>query len=266
VPSPTSTEADRSTDQRSADSRLRRPQLRRPTLADLLAAVLFAIAGIMFVAGSSTSGGGDLRVDQTGGLRAAISALSERNLTLRSDVSALAGQVEQLRAEVGAASDVGVTDLIAELAPMAGLTEVRGPGVTVTLDDARPPDPIPDGMTGDDYIVHQQDVQGVVNALWRGGASGITVMGQRLANTSAVRCVGNTVILHGRVYSPPFVIAGVGHVSRMVASLDGDDAVSFFREWAGEVGMHYEQVISPRLTLPAYTGPVTPQHARVIEQ
>ena len=42
----------------------------------------------------------------------------------------------------------------------------------------------------------------MVNALWQGGAKGIQVMDQRLISTSAVRCVGNTLILQGRVYSP----------------------------------------------------------------
>ena len=116
-------------------------------------------------------------------------------------------------------------------------------------------------MTGDDYIVHQQDLQGVVNALWRGNASGVTVMGQRLVSTSAVRCVGNTVILHGRVYSPPFVIEAVGDVLALEASLRTDESVSFFREWAAEVGMGYTQATSPRLVLPAYAGPISPQHA-----
>lgn len=266
VPSPTSTEDDRVDDQGAPQHRMRRRRLRRPRVPDLLATVLFALAGAIFVAGALTSGGSDLRVDQTGGLRAAISELSERNVALRTEVAELSNQVEAHRTDAAAADATGVTQQIEALAPMAGLTEVIGPGVTVTLDDARAPNPIPDGMTGDDYIVHQQDVQGVVNALWRGGASGVTVMGQRLASTSAVRCVGNTVILHGRVYSPPFVIAGVGHVDQLIATLDSDDAVSFFRSWADEVGMRYEQVPSQQLTLPPFTGAITPQHARVVQQ
>ena len=50
----------------------------------------------------------------------------------------------------------------------------------------------------------------MVNALWQGGARGIQVMDQRLISTSAVRCVGNTLILQGRVYSPPYRITAVG--------------------------------------------------------
>ena len=57
----------------------------------------------------------------------------------------------------------------------------------------------------------------MVNALWEGGAQGIQVMDQRLISTSAVRCVGNTLILQGRVYSPPYKITAVG---------DQDDAAA----------------------------------------
>ncbi len=59
-------------------------------------------------------------------------------------------------------------------------------------------------MSPDDLVVHQQDVQAVVNALWAGGADAVQVMDQRLLSTSAVRCVGNTLLLNGRVYSPPY--------------------------------------------------------------
>lgn len=223
---------------------------------------LFALAGTMFVAGATTSANGDLRVDSTGGLRDAVGALAAENVERQDEVDALAAEVERTRSQLDQGPALAeVTDQIAQLAAVVGLTEVVGPGVTVTLDDARPPDPLPDGMTGDDYIVHQQDVQGVVNALWRGGASGVTVMGQRLISTSAVRCVGNTVILQGRVYSPPFVIEGVGDIASLQRTLDQDEAVSFFREWAAQVGMGYTQVASARLVLPAYSGPVIPKYA-----
>ena len=85
----------------------------------------------------------------------------------------------------------------------------------------------------------------MVNALWRGGASGVTVMGQRLVSTSAVRCVGNTVILQGQVYSPPFVIEAVGDVARLTAALEADESVPFFREWADVVGLGYDAVGQP---------------------
>ena len=232
---------------------------------DLVAGAVFAIAGALFIAGATASEDGILRLDRTGGLRDAITARSEQNAVLQDEVNQLTSQVAALQALEDPGTALEATNQqIAALSPVVGLTEVKGPGVTVTLDDADAPNPIPDGLTGDDYIVHQQDVQGVVNALWRSGASGVTVMGQRLINTSAVRCVGNTVILQGRVYSPPFVIEGVGDVERMAATLEEDESVRFFREWAAVVGMRYEQTFSRELVLPAYTGPLVTNDAQVV--
>ena len=238
---------------------------RRVRWPDVVAAGVFAIAGAMFVASATVSEDGILRLDRTGGLRDAITARAEQNTALQADVDHLTAEVAALQSlgDPGTALQL-TTEQIAELAPVVGLTEVVGPGVTVTLDDAEAPSPLPDELTGDDYIVHQQDVQGVVNALWRSGASGVTVMGQRLINTSAVRCVGNTVILQGQVYSPPFVIEGAGDLDRMTDALERDESVGFFREWAKEVGMRDQQKTSRELVLPAYTGPLSTNHSQVV--
>jgi uncharacterized protein YlxW (UPF0749 family) len=217
------------------------------------------------VAGATASEDGALRVDRTGGLRDDLAARAVQNVALQAQVDVLAARVVALRGQAPQGPVLERTqEQIDELAPVVGLTEVIGPGVTVTLGDAPVPDVIPDGLSGDDYIVHQEDVQGAVNALWRGGASGVTVMGQRLVSTSAVRCVGNTVILHGRVYSPPFVIAGVGDIASLERALATEPALQFFRDWATVVGLKYDQEASARLTLPPFTGPVSAKYATVV--
>ena len=56
-----------------------------------------------------------------------------------------------------------------------------------------------------DYVVHQQDVEAVVNALWAGGAESMMIMDQRVLFNSAVRCSGNVLLCRAK-YSPPFTI------------------------------------------------------------
>src|SRR5205085_11921215 len=89
-----------------------------------------------------------------------------------------------------------------------GLVAVAGPGVKVTLDDSS----MKQSPTGNlnDLVIHSQDVQAAVNGLWRAGAEAIGINGQRLVSTSAVLCVGNTLLLNGTVHSPPYVISAVG--------------------------------------------------------
>ena len=70
------------------------------------------------------------------------------------------------------------------------LPAVEGPGLVVTLDDSPLWENMVDssGSTSNinDYVVHQQDVEAVVNALWAGGAESMMIMDQRVLFNSAV--------------------------------------------------------------------------------
>ena len=172
----------------------------------LAAPLAFALAGLLFATSAGAARGGDLR----GGSRSDLADLIRAEEQRADEVTS---RVDRLRAEVQAATEeAGRTDrrVAAEqdrsrgLELAAGTTPVVGPGLTVTLADApRSADRVlPPEASPDDLVVHQQDVQAVVNALWDGGAEAMQIMDQRVITTSAVRCVGNTLILQGRVYSP----------------------------------------------------------------
>ena len=113
-------------------------------------------------------------------------------------------------------------------------------------------------------MVHQQDLQGVINAMWAGGAEAIQVMDQRLITTSAVRCVGNTLILGGRVYSPPYSVTAIGDTEGMRQALDEAPAVQAYREWVDVVGLGYEVEDEDEVTVAAYEGALDLQYAQAI--
>lgn len=234
-------------------------QLWRPRSAWSVLVPLTALtAGLLFATSASTAQGTDLRADR----RLKLTELISRE---RADVEQREQGAADLRTEVEelslrmAAGDSRVAEATAaeELELAAGLVPVQGPAVTVSLDDAprregRPPlsdDP-------DDLVVHQQDVQAVVNALWAGGAEAMTLMGQRIVSTSAVRCVGNTVILHGQVYGPPFVVTAVGDPASLRDSLSEDPGVLLFRTYVDRFGLGYAVRAQRSVTLPAYDGPL----------
>lgn len=149
------------------------------------------------------------------------------------------------------------------LAARAGFTPLAGPAVRVSLDDAPQHGAPPRGARPDDLVVHQADVQAVVNALWAGGARGLQIMDQRVISTSAVRCVGNTLILQGVVYSPPFRITAVGDPGRLRAALGASHEIAVYRKYVGAYGLGYSVRTVERATLPPYTGNVTMKHATV---
>ena len=96
----------------------------------------------------------------------------------------------------------------------------------------------------------------MVNALWAGGAEAMTLMGQRVISTSAVRCVGNTVVLHGQVYGPPFVVTAVGDQDGMQTALDLEPGVELFQRYVERFGLGYEVSSADEVRLPAYEGPL----------
>jgi uncharacterized protein YlxW (UPF0749 family) len=120
---------------------------------------------------------------------------------------------------------------------------------------------LPGGARPDDLVIHQSDVQAVVNAVWATGAEGVAVMDQQLIATSAVRCVGNTLLLQGRTYSPPFVITAVADPSAVRAQLAASPQVAVFQQAVESFGLTFEVRERPTLTLPAYDGPLDLDYA-----
>jgi uncharacterized protein YlxW (UPF0749 family) len=243
------------------------PRWRRPTVWSTMVPVVALLTGLLVTTSAHTARGTALRDDRTPQLTSLIAdrnrqieQLSQQEAQLRSSVEA------KTNAVAGSDADTANQQLRgdAKKAP-AGLTAVRGTGITVRLNDApkRPDGNLPQGVRPDDVVVHQQDVQAVVNALWAGGGEAMTIMGVRVISTSAVRCVGNTLLLSGRVYSPPFEVTAIGDPDRLRAALDASAGVAAFRDAAAAFGLAYQVTTRPEVTLPAYDGSTDLQFARV---
>ena len=229
-----------------------RPQVRLSTL------FVGMLAGVLMGATAITAQGSDLRPDRTSDVAQLVAEAEARNQELSQRAADLRAETDRLTAAQGAApasSDPGQ-----ELASRtAGLAAVKGPAVRVTLTDA-PVDVTPPGVSGDLLVVHEQDIQNVVNALWTAGAEAMTIQGQRVVSTTAVKCVGNTVVLHGTAYAPPYVITAIGDPASLEAGLASDTDVQIYRQYAQAYQLGYEQQRVDQTTMPAYTGPL-PQQA-----
>ena len=131
----------------------------------------------------------------------------------------------------------------AELAGDAGLEPVHGPGLTVTLNDAQRDanGRFPRDASPDDLVVHQQDIQAVLNALWSAGAEAIQMQDQRIIATSVPRCVGNTLLLNGRTYSPPYRVTAIGDAAAMQAALAAAPLVILYKQYVVRFGLGYTE-------------------------
>ncbi|PRY11406.1 DUF881 domain-containing protein [Kineococcus rhizosphaerae] len=222
--------------------------------------LVLAAAGLLFATSALTSGGTDLR-SESADLGSVVAQRSRDN-------AAEAARVAVLRSEVDALSRGGTTTGQGEdplddpaLGAASGALAVHGPGLSVTLDDA--PDSVrPASASPDDLVVHQQDVESVVNALWAGGAEAMMIMDQRIVSTSAVRCVGNVLVLQGRTYSPPYTISAIGDVTRLRQALADSAQIAVYRQYVAAYGLGYRVDAATDLRLPAFDGTTTLTYAR----
>ncbi len=216
----------------------------------------FALCGGLFIVSAQSSQGTDLRpgryTDMAGLVRQEsrdYAGLEQRRSRLEDEVARLTEQVDSKRVDEANAK-------AAALMPAAGFTEVRGEGVTVTLSDA--PAEVINSSTQDErlLVVHQQDIQAVVNAMWSAGARAITIQGQRIISTTGIKCQGNAVQLQGLPYSQPYVISAVGSVDDLTTSLMRNDYLEVYREDAAipDVSVGWDLQTETQVVAPAYTG------------
>src|SRR4051794_1967565 len=232
----------------------------------LLVPVVALLAGLLFTTSATTANGTELRNDRRPELANLIATRKQDVATAESEAARLRRTIEsQTGAEAG--SDARVAEQRARAQGQlgaAGLVAVHGPGLTVRLNDApRRADGTRPAGSPDDLVVHQQDVQAVVNALWSGSAEAMSIMGVRVISTSAVRCVGNTLLLDGRVFSPPFALTAIGDPALLQRALDASDGVRAFRAAAVDFGLGYEVKVEGDVTVPAYDGSIALRSARM---
>jgi uncharacterized protein YlxW (UPF0749 family) len=126
---------------------------------------------------------------------------------------------------------------------MAGLTPVTGNGIQITLDDAQGTEPI-SSLT----IIHDSDVQYVVDALRALGARAISINGERILGTSKLICNGPTILINRKFCPVPYVITAVGDAETMRTHFESDSLLSRRKS----DGIRITMKTADSLTVPAY--------------
>lgn len=218
--------------------------------------VMVLLSGALFAISAEHSGGTDLRGGRYTDLASVVRAERQDTNELTAEVARLGTEIEQLSAGLGDRSVDRAQREVETLSDPAGLTPKAGPAVKVTLDDA-PPEVLED-TTRDplDIIVHQQDIQAVVNALWKGGATAVTIQGQRVVSTTGIKCIGNSVQLQGVPYSQPYTISGIGDSTALAAAIAADDYLQLYRSDAAQpdIAVGWQVDVEDQIVAPAYDG------------
>jgi len=112
----------------------------------------------------------------------------------------------------------------------AGLTNVRGAGLTVVLEDSKAD--FGAGIDPNNYLVHDEDILKVVNELKSAGAEAISVNDQRIISTSEIRCAGTTIFINGERVGAPFTIKAIGDPALLESAMTMRGGhVDIIKEW-----------------------------------
>ncbi len=140
-----------------------------------------------------------------------------------------------------------------------GLSEVKGPGVVITLTDSKKD--ISSSLNPSEMIVHDLDILSVINELKNAGAEAISINDQRLTPRSGIICGGNIIDINGEKVGAPFVIKAIGLPEQLSALNRPGGYLELLKGYS--IGVKLEK--SNNITIPKYTGTITYEYAKNVK-
>lgn len=149
----------------------------------------------------------DLRAEE---LARELRAAQEKLKAAERDNNRLKAEVDKLT-KAGGSNVVAVPQRDPNLELLAGTIEAKGTGVIVTLSH---PSDVPNKTQ-----IKDEDLWAIIHELLSAGAEGIAINGQRITSLTAVRGVGQRVMINSTYTSAPYQIAAIGDPALLEAAL-----------------------------------------------
>lgn len=144
---------------------------------------------------------------------------------------------------------------------LLGLTEVKGTGIKIILNDSNTSI---NNYLGNisDLLVHDGDLIHVVNELFNADAEAISINGQRVVSTTAIECDGNVIKVNGFKIGAPFEILAIGYPEYLA----GIARVGGYLERLESRGIIVSLTKQNTVTIPKYTRTFKFTYATNIEE
>jgi len=119
-------------------------------------------------------------------------------------------RLEEARTEAATNSEVDaeIESQIKNNNALLGLTEVKGSGVIIRLDENREISE-EDIIDVNSYLVHDGDLIHIVNELFNAGADAISINGKRIVSTTSILCDGNIIRVNDEIVGVPIEIKAI---------------------------------------------------------
>lgn len=191
-------------------------------------------------------------------LTALLKSVEEERNSLRAEVKELRDRLAE--SAEGLTREQALKDELARARVLAGLADVKGPGVIVEMTDSKRPTAA--GQDPNVYLIHDDDVRAVVNELLSAGAEAISINGQRFVATTEIRCAGPVFMINGVRTAPPIEIRAIGDPETLDSALHlRGGVVDNLALWGIEVKVKREQEVM----VPAYNGTLQFKYAKPVK-
>jgi uncharacterized protein YlxW (UPF0749 family) len=244
------------------EARLRDGSAERRWPRSVLVAVTMALAGILVaVAWHQAAASAQGREQVRAALIGDIDRESKVSDGLSAQLETLRTTVSSTRDRLLAATGVGqeALDRLARAEQGAAAVPVTGPGLLVTLanaDQKATGDPVGGSAVPDPRgQVRDGDLQLVVNSLWAAGAEAVSINGQRLGPTTAIRFAGEAVLVDFRPVTNPYQVSAIGNPGTLSRRFLASPEVGALAVISKSFGLRFDFAQEDQLNLPAASVP-----------
>lgn len=147
---------------------------------------------------------------------------------------------------------------------MLGLTEAKGKGITVTLNDNHSVTTETIGALDDIrlYLVHDSDIKNLIYELINAGAEAISINDQRIVFNTTITCDGNVVRINGEKVGAPYIINAIGHPETLDGAITRPGGLI---ELFNSTGLITDVKQNKNITIPKYNGIINFKYAQTVK-
>ncbi|MFH1284493.1 MAG: DUF881 domain-containing protein [Candidatus Peregrinibacteria bacterium] len=213
---------------------------------------------------SSASVSSDYPTDEVSARDSLLKSYLDDQSYMQSRIVSLRKQIEDSQNDIASLSEVNNLSVLDGLKNNVGLTEVRGSGVEILIDDS--PFALRSGSSvSDSELVQASDIRDIVNVLNAAGAQAVSVNNQRIIASSPISSVGTTLLVNNSYIAPPFNISAVGDTELMLQRLLNETLLSSLYDRSAKFKLVFEISVKEWITIPIYNGDLKVNYLNLVD-
>ncbi|NBI06752.1 DUF881 domain-containing protein [Senegalia massiliensis] len=145
---------------------------------------------------------------------------------------------------------------------LGGFKDLSGPGIVIKIQDSAEDFVI--GQSDTSGIVHDADIQNILNDLKVAGAEAIDIGGQRVILNSPVRCGGPVIRVNKKNLVSPFIIKAIGDPNKLYSAINAQGTYGRYLNDARDLQIESEE--RDLIVIPKYNDKLEVKYMNPIEE